>query len=455
MSHCHSLARSAFCILSLHVAPHLHQAHEGRLNKASIRLEGSRQLSSGARVQLGLEELLVTPPSNSADLKPTVPTSYSLFPGQIVAVEGVCSSGRKIQASRLLEGVPPPADKATRAELLEYHHGSERQNGSPLSIVSLCGPFTTRDNLDYDPLVEALVQIQKDRPDVVILCGPFVDGRQPLIAGGEPTVALEDGSETKVSSEKLFADKVSLLLEEMYTVDPDLTTQVVLVPSLDDAFLDAVYPQPPMEDRAPGVDVPRDQAGMFGDLGLRHVEAAGREDRPARGRPRRVHCVPNPCTLRINDVTVGVTSTDILAHLSADECNAGLPPNTRLARLASHLVRQRSYYPLFPAAKGACLDLSKTERWEMPARPDVLIVPSRLNAFAKEVCDGTTVAVNPGTLARGTTGGTYAVVDVHPVGREALEQSETRVKQEGETGAAAELAEQGVQARVRVDIKRI
>lgn len=411
------------------------EAHEGRLNRASIRLEGSHHHSGGSRIALDLKGLAN---NNNADEKKQ---SYSFFPGQIVAVEGINSSGRTMQASRLLEGAAPPKETMTASDLLDYHHGPKSQNGAPVSIVSLCGPFTTKDNLDYDPLEDAIVQVLQDKPDVVIMCGPFVDGRHPMVAGGEPTIPDDAGNETKVSYEYLFAKKVSSLLEEMYFQDPELKTQFVLVPSMDDAFLDAVYPQPPFQDRV-DVKVPKGLEAEFGDLGLKHVELVGRENE--KQKRRRVHCVSNPCTLQINDVTIGVTSTDVLFHISSDECNANLEPGTRLSRIAQHLIQQRSYYPLFPAAKGASLDLSKSKEWEMPVQPDILLVPSKLASFARKVLD-TTIVVNPGELTKNTTGGTYATIDIHPMKRETLE-----------SGMDADMdMGKGVQDRVRVDIKRI
>lgn len=419
------------------------EAHEGRLNRASIRLEGSRQHSAGSRISVDLQEL-----SKNED-DPTKNQSYSFFPGQIVAIEGINSSGRTMQASRLIEGAAPPTETLSASQLMDYHHGAKSQNGNPLSIVSLCGPFTTKDNLDYDPLVDAILKIQTDKPDVVIMCGPFVDSRQPLVTGNDgvgPMIDV-DGTERAVSYEFLFANKISALLEEMYMNDPELKTQFVLVPSMDDAFLDNVYPQPPLQDRIANVKVPKGLEAEFGDLGLNYVELAGREkDRAARESFQRVHCVSNPCTLQINDVTVGVTSTDVLFHISSDECNANLAPGTRLSRIAQHLIQQRSYYPLFPAPKGmASLDLARSTQWEMPVQPDILITPSKLASFARKVSDST-IVVNPGELTKNTTGGTYAEIDIHPMKRETLENGmEANMEEMGK----------GVHDRVRVDIKRI
>ena len=412
------------------------QAHEGKLNRTSIRLEGSRQHSSGARIHLDLTPLTECEVTDTQE--PRQRQSYSLFPGQIVAVEGINSSGRIMQASRIIEGAPRDTDKTLASELLDYQYGSNRQNGLPLSIVAICGPFTTRDNLEYDPLMDAVYKISQEKPDVVIMCGPFVDTRHPLIQSGESTVTVEDGTKKNVSYEKLFEEKISKLLEEMYAEEPELKTQFVLVPSVEDAICDSVYPQPPFADSADN---------EFGSLGLDYIELAGRENatKARKHQQRRVHCVSNPCTLRINELSIGVTTSDVLFHISSDETNANLPPGSRLARISQHLIEQRSYYPLFPTAKGACLDLSRIDQWSMPCQPDILIVPSRLATFAKRVLNKT-IVVNPGELTKNTTGGTYAVLDVHPMTRERLEE---------EVQAGDGEMEHGVQDRVRVDIKRI
>ena len=343
-----------------------------------------------------------------------------------------------MQATRLIEGVPPQSEKHRARDLLDCQYGAEKQDGKPLSIVTICGPFTTKDNLNYDPLQDIVYKISTDKPDVVIMCGPFVDGRQPLLQGGEPTIVDDNGNEKKSTYEEIFCEKVSLLLEEMYGNDPTVKTQFVLVPSVEDAFVDSVYPQPPFVENT----TKRNHIHEFGDLGLHYVESAGRENEKKRS--NRVHCVSNPCTLKINELTIGVTSSDVLFHISSDECNANLPPGTRMTRIAQHLIQQRSYYPLFPAAKGASLDLAKANQWEMPCQPDILIVPSKLASFAKPVLDRT-IVVNPGELTKNTTGGTYATIDVHPMKRETLEDA---------VEADMEMFS-GIQDRVRVDIKRI
>jgi DNA polymerase alpha subunit B len=110
-----------------------------------------------------------------------------------------------------------------------------------------------------------------------------------------------------------------------------------------------------------------------------------------------------------------------------------------MARLAAHLPGQRSAYPLFPAARAACLDASLAAHLDMDVTPDVLVLPSDLNPFAKvvprvpepaaapaapalpaRVAEPSApsaerdafVAVNPGRVAKGNAGGAFALVRI-------------------------------------------
>ena len=93
--------------------------------------------------------------------------------------------------------------------------------------------------MSYQPLIDLLHVIMEQSPDVVILTGPFVDMRQDAIKSGRPTIEFEDedGStaELVVSHEAFFANKVTSVIEEAFSVDEALKTQFVFVPSVDDA----------------------------------------------------------------------------------------------------------------------------------------------------------------------------------------------------------------------------
>ena len=65
----------------------------------------------------------------------------------------------------------------------------------------------------------------------------------------------------------------------------------------------------------------------------------------------------------IEEVEIGVTSVDVLMHLSANEMSCGMTLNKidRRLKLMSHMIDQRTYYPLYPAHDNLCVDWIKAE----------------------------------------------------------------------------------------------
>ena len=85
------------------------EAHGGRLNQASVQLEGSRGHSMGSTIALDLSGLLRNDGGDVGD-RGNREYGYSLFPGQIVAVEGINPSGRTMRVTRVIEGVEETND---------------------------------------------------------------------------------------------------------------------------------------------------------------------------------------------------------------------------------------------------------------------------------------------------------------------------------------------------------
>lgn len=353
---------------------------DGRLNEASVLLEGSARHSDGHRVRLELRDL----------------PRFALFPGQAVAVEGANPSGFCLVARRLVAGVPGP-------------RAAPPTPSPALSLVVAAGPFTCGCDLAYEPLDELLAYCKERRPDALVLLGPFVDTEHATVSGGALDVTFDD----------VFTQRVC---EALYTYldSAGAGCRIVVVPSTRDAHADPVYPQPALESR------------FFGDA-------------PA---PELLLSAPNPARLRLGPLEVAATSADVLKALSgAEAARGGAPGEDRMARLASHLVGQRSFYPLYPPPQGSMLDAKRASvGLALPSAPHLLLLPSDLAPFAKVLPAGTalseappqadggdvamadappptaapaassaeadTVCVNPGRLARGSLGGTFAHVHV-------------------------------------------
>lgn len=69
--------------------------------------------------------------------------------------------------------------------------------------------------------------------------------------------------------------------------------------------------------------------------------------------------------------------------------------------------------------------MSQYKHWHMKASPDVLLLPSKLTLSPKEI-QGTLV-LNPGTLAKGANGGTFAEIFIHPMKESDLKASDESV----------------------------
>ncbi|XP_019642373.1 PREDICTED: DNA polymerase alpha subunit B-like [Branchiostoma belcheri] len=306
----------------------------GRLNAHSVLLEGSKDTSAGKTVHLDLSEV----------------AKYSLFPGQIVACDGLNTTGCKLVVSKFYEGVHLP--------FAEVDETSENLS-VPVQVLVAAGPFTPSDSLAYEPLEDLLKYLKRDKPDVCVLMGPFVDSKHESIE--------------KCTVEVSYGDMFEKIAQNMIKATEELQTHLVFVPSQRDVHHDYVYPQPPFT--VDGVNSPR------------------------------VHFVSDPCTLTINGVVVGLTSTDILFHLGGEETSRG--HTDRIGRLIKHILTQQSYYPLYPPSEDVNIDYEHYDQFcKLQVTPDVLILPSDLRYFVKDVLG--CVCVNPGRITKAQTGGTFA-----------------------------------------------
>lgn len=193
------------------------------MNENSVLLESSRCIGSGARVPLNLA---------------SVP-HYSLFPGQIVMLEGVNPDGKCLHVKRFIQ---PENALIKFPRLPEVYGQYEQFADGVLSVMIAAGPFTLDTSsktkeLDYSPLDSLLSAAVSKRPEVLILCGPFVDSENSAVRSG----ALQ------YLPDQIFHLEITLRLNELKEKCPEI--RVILVPSLKDlhSSADYIFPQPSLQ----------------------------------------------------------------------------------------------------------------------------------------------------------------------------------------------------------------
>ncbi|KAG2223782.1 hypothetical protein INT45_001916, partial [Circinella minor] len=322
-------------------------AAEGKLNDKSVMLETSRDLGMGKRVRLDLTKVY----------------NYSLFPGQIVGVEGTNNTGKTLVVDKILMPQIPPALERTADNIDEYHQLTQ---GKAIEIILASGPYTLDSDLAYQPLEELLKTCIKQRPDVLILLGPFVSEQHPSFINGSIDVTPEDIFQERV------ANKLSKFVQEC------TGTRVMILPHADDIIHQyPVFPQPSLPTQS---------------FGLTNIET-----------------LSNPALVNINGTTFAIGNIDINKNLSREEIAKS--NDDRLARLSGHILQQHSFYPLFPAALTDSIDAEQVADIQIPIKPDILIMPSQLKRSIKSVEQ--VLCINPGQLSRKQATGSYVRFTIH------------------------------------------
>ncbi|GAB1597404.1 DNA polymerase alpha subunit B-like isoform X1 [Argonauta hians] len=318
------------------VAGRISGEYENKLTAKSILLEGSHESSAGMTCSVDISAL----------------KDYSLFPGQIVAFGGSNPSGKMFVAQKLYDGVP----------LKQAPQISEKlPKGSSLNILIAAGPFLTTDSTMFEPLTELLNVCQKEKPQMCILVGPFLD---------------EEHTGIQCLTDESYETMFGRVCQGIKKVAEELQCKMLLVPSARDIHTTPIYPQPPFE---------------------------GEES-------EFMHFVSDPSLLSINGILFGITSTDVIFHISNSECFASTNPMNRFKRIIHHLFSQRSFYPLYPSHNDVSISFSHAESFQLPVKPHVMIFPSQFRYFALDVED--CCCVNPGNLTKRETGGTYALMNI-------------------------------------------
>ncbi|KAK4055754.1 DNA-directed DNA polymerase alpha subunit pol12 [Microbotryomycetes sp. JL201] len=404
------------------------ETDNAKMTKTSTWIEPPRSLAEGGAGSRALLKF-------EADMKtrgvPSGSGGIGLFPGCLVALKGRNGGGQLFSVSEILMLPPIDPTYSEAQAILDKQHGEgpKKLGGSPMSVIVAAGPFTVQSDLEYAPLGALLDAAETEKPDVLVLIGPFIDADHPLIKSGNVDRMPEDVFKTEITTRVLNF------------LNGSPRSVVILVPhGRDLTNTHVAYPQSPF---------------AKGSFGL-----------PGKG----VYMLPNPTTFSINEVVFGITSVDSLFALRNQEffCPCGEAVQTEqepdantkdvMSRTCRHLLRQRSFYPIFPTPLNATgldnvnLDVTHSELLSMGDNgADVVILPSRLKHFAKIV--DSTVMVNPAFLTKGDGAGTFAKLTIHPIAKTELEQRIAEAEQSGDEYAS--LMEHEVHSRCRVDLIKV
>lgn len=97
--------------------------------------------------------------------------SYSIFPGQIVMINGTNPSGRMISVEEIF------TERILKSPILPMTLETE------LRFVIAAGPFTHHDDLVYEPLHDLISYCKENKPNVLLLLGPFMEAEHSMITG--------------------------------------------------------------------------------------------------------------------------------------------------------------------------------------------------------------------------------------------------------------------------------
>jgi hypothetical protein len=245
------------------------EGDNGNINASSVLLEGA----NGKRVRLELSHVV----------------QFAVFPGQIVVLRGNNTSGESIIVREMWSDATLPMAKTPADKMATWNETEAFLGGMPLSIMTASGPFTSSADLTYKPLQDLLDHAAQQKPDVLILTGPFVDCKHRQL--NPETAGTVGGFNDPPDSLQVVRHVMRDLIAERLSAGSPTTT-CVLVPCLEDLHSRTTFPQPPF-DQAEIIQA------MDGEM-----DVAQRVD---------VQIVGNPCMLRINEILVSALPTPSVA----------------------------------------------------------------------------------------------------------------------------------------------
>lgn len=339
----------------------------GKLTPYSTLLQGSYVCSNSKSMRVNLNEC----------------PEYSLFPGQIVLARGRNPNGDLFICKEIIEPALIANDeslgstqrsslvKKEKLDITELRRDNNvnvrLEANESLSLICASGPYMTNGSVKTDFLRLLVKAVETNKAHVLIMLGPFVDSNHDLISSGNIPMSFDELLQT--------------MLTEVGEMLKHLNVQVVVQPSLNDLTQEPIYPIHPLSVST----LFQKQYNFF-------------------------HFVPEPSMVRINGLNFAITTTDVVKDLTMISVSK-TQSSDRISKNFSHLMRQRSFYPIYPPPDHMPIDFEAWTKYaRLETKPDVFIVVSGLATFVKNVND--CVCFNPGRLVKGTAHGTFAKITV-------------------------------------------
>lgn len=224
---------------------------DGKLNEGSVMIECSRSIGSGCRISLDLSEakgyslftsqIVILEGYNSnggskfkviKQLKPpllSIPSISSISPSLDFEMKSNLNENQENRDKNENEINNNLSNKN------EKNQKSKRETNGNFSMLVASGPFTMDSNLDYGLLEGILEYTLTIKPSILLLLGPFIDSEHSLVQSGN----LEKSP---------FAIFQESLLSKLYILTSKLSNiKVLIIPSLRDIEHDFVLPQEPFD----------------------------------------------------------------------------------------------------------------------------------------------------------------------------------------------------------------
>ncbi|CAF0800297.1 unnamed protein product [Brachionus calyciflorus] len=359
----------------------------GKLTEHNVAIQGSYVCSNSHSIPLNLSQC----------------SEYSLFPGQIVLINGRNPDGKKFLCKEVLEPhyVKENLDikKEIKKEFNDNRDNCSKEDNSidvrleineDLICIVAAGPFMMTGSTETNVISQLANAVKENKAHVLILLGPFLDVNHELINSGNIPMG--------------FDDLLQQIFDELASKLGNTRTQVIIQPSVNDVTQEQIYPVNPFS-----------VTNQF----LKNYD--------------NFHFTQEPNMIKINGVQFALTSTDVIKDLTSMAVSK-TTSSDKLSRNFVHMLKQKSFYPIYPPPDHICIDY---EAWNKYARiythPKIFIAVSDVTKFSKEVNNCT--CINPGRLVRGTSTGTYAQITISQ--KKSQENDQTQNTQTQNSGMQA------------------